>query len=122
MIQVQSMLDIADNTGAKRVMCIRVLGNTGRRYAYLGDEIVVTVKKAIPGSAIPAGTVSRAIIVRTKRTHKRPDGTSIRFDSNAAVLIGPEKNPRGSRIFGAVARELRGKGFMKIVSLAPEVI
>lgn len=122
MIQMQSMLDVADNSGARRAMCIKVLGNTGRRYASVGDVIVVTVKKAVPGSDLKAGTVTRAVIVRTKKPVKRPDGTSIRFDSNAVVLIDPEKNPRGTRIFGAVARELRQKSFMKIVSLAPEVV
>lgn len=122
MIQSESMLDVADNSGAKRALCIRVLGSTGRRYASVGDEIVVTVKKAVPGSDTKPGTVSRAVIVRTKKPVKRPDGTSIRFDSNACVLIDKEQNPRGTRIFGAVARELRKGNFMKIVSLAPEVV
>ena len=122
MIQMQTMLDVADNSGAKRAMCIKVLGNTRQRYAGIGDVIVVTVKKAVPGAELKAGTVTKAVIVRTKRPVKRADGTSIRFDSNAVVLIDPEKNPRGTRIFGPVARELRQKNFMKIVSLAPEVL
>ena len=122
MIQTESRLDVADNTGAKRVLCIRVLGGTRRRYASLGDIIVVTVKKAVPGSDIKAGTVLRGVIVRTRKPVKRPDGTSIRFDSNAVVLLDAENNPRGTRIFGPVARELRQKNFMKIVSLAPEVV
>lgn len=122
MIQMQSMLDVADNTGAKRVMCIKVLGDSRRRYATLGDVIVLTVKKAIPGSNIKAGTVLKGVIVRTKRAVKRKDGSSIRFDKNAVVLVDNDGNPRGTRIFGAVARELRHKNFMKIVSLAPEVL
>ena len=122
MIQTESRLDVADNTGAKRVLCIKVLGGTRRRYASLGDIIVVTVKKAVPGSDIKAGTVLRGVIVRTRKPVKRPDGTSIRFDSNALVLLDAENNPRGTRIFGPVARELRQKNFMKIVSLAPEVV
>ncbi len=122
MIQTESMLDVADNTGAKRVLCIKVLGGTRRRYASLGDIIVVTVKKAVPGSDIKAGSVVRGVIVRTRKPVKRPDGTSIRFDSNAIVLLDAEKNPRGTRIFGPVARELRQENFMKIVSLAPEVV
>ena len=122
MIQMQTMLDVADNTGAKQVMCIKVLGSTRRRYASLGDVIVVTVKKATPSGDVKAGTVAKAVVVRTKRAVKRPDGTSIRFDSNAVVLVDAEKNPRGSRIFGPVARELRSANFMKIVSLAPEVV
>lgn len=122
MIQTQTMLDVADNSGGRRAMCIRVLGSTGRRYASVGDIVVVTVKRAVPGSDLKAGTVTRGVIVRTKKPVKRPDGTSIRFDSNAVVLIDAEQNPRGTRIFGAVARELRQKNFMKIVSLAPEVV
>lgn len=122
MIQMQSMLDVADNTGAKRVMCIKVLGDSRRRYASIGDVIVLTVKKAIPGSNIKAGTVLKGVIVRTRRPVKRKDGSSIRFDKNAVVLVDNDGNPRGTRIFGAVARELRHKNFMKIVSLAPEVL
>lgn len=121
MIQAQTMLDVADNTGAKRVMCIKVLGSSRRRYASIGDRIVLTVKKALPSSDIKQGTVVKGVIVRTKRAVKRPDGTSIRFDSNAVVLIDAEGNPRGTRIFGPVARELR-TNYMKIVSLAPEVV
>ena len=122
MIQMQTMLDVADNTGAKRAMCIKVLGNTRRRYASLGDLIVVTVKKAVPGSAVKPGSVMRGVVVRTKKAVKRPDGSSIRFDTNAVVLVDAEKNPRGTRIFGPVARELRQNNYMKIVSLAPEVV
>ena len=122
MIQMQTMLDVADNTGAKQAMCIKVLGATRRRYASLGDIVVVTVKKAVPGGEIKAGTVAKGVVVRTKKAVKRPDGTSIRFDSNAIVLVDAEKNPRGTRIFGPVARELRQANFMKIVSLAPEVV
>ena len=122
MIQTESMLDVADNTGAKRALCIRVLGGTRRRYASLGDVIVLTVKKAVPGSDVKAGTVLRGVIVRTRKPVRRPDGSSIRFDSNAVVLIDAEMNPRGTRIFGPVARELRQKNFLKIVSLAPEVV
>ena len=122
MIQMQTMLDVADNTGAKRAMCIKVLGGSRRRYASLGDIIVVAVKKAVPASDVKQGSVVRGVIVRTKRAVKRPDGTSIRFDTNAMVLIDAENNPRGTRIFGPVARELRQKNFMKIVSLAPEVV
>ncbi len=122
MIQMQTMLDVADNTGAKRAMCIKVLGNTRRRYASLGDIIVVTVKKAVPGSAVKPGTVAKGVVVRTKKAVKRPDGSSIRFDTNAVVLVDAEKNPRGTRIFGPVARELRQNNYMKIVSLAPEVV
>jgi len=123
MIQMQSMLDIADNSGAKEAMCIKVLGATHRRYASLGDEIVVTIKKATPSSTIKAGSVMKGVIVRTRRTVQRKDGTSIRFDSNAIVLVDPEGNPRGTRIFGAIARELRASGkYTKILSLAPEVI
>lgn len=122
MIQMQTMLDVADNTGAKQAMCIKVLGATRRRYASLGDIVVVTVKKAVPGGDIKAGTVAKGVVVRTKKAVKRPDGTSIRFDSNAIVLVDQDKNPRGTRIFGPVARELRQANFMKIVSLAPEVV
>ncbi|MCL2000133.1 MAG: 50S ribosomal protein L14 [Planctomycetes bacterium] len=122
MIQMQTMLDVADNTGAKQAMCIKVLGATRRRYASLGDIVVVTIKKAVPGSDIKPGSVVKGVVVRTKKAVKRPDGTSIRFDSNAIALVDAEKNPRGTRIFGPVARELRQANFMKIVSLAPEVI
>lgn len=123
MIQVQTMLDVADNTGAKQAMCIRVLGNTRRRYASLGDIVVVAIKKAVAGSALKAGSVAHGVVVRTRKAVKRPDGSSVRFDSNAIVIIDmKEKNPKGTRIFGPVARELRQKNFMKIVSLAPEVV
>ncbi|MBN2711446.1 MAG: 50S ribosomal protein L14 [Planctomycetes bacterium] len=122
MIQTQTILDVADNTGAKRAMCIRVLGSTRRRYASIGDVIVVAIKKSVPGADLKAGTVAKGVIVRTKKAVKRPDGSSIRFDSNALVLVDGDNNPRGTRIFGPVARELRKKNFMKIVSLAPEVV
>ena len=122
MIQQESRLTVADNSGAKEVLCIRVLGGTGRRYASVGDKIVVTVKDAIPAGGIKKGTVSKAVIVRTKNKLRRKDGSYIRFDENAAVLINPQNEPRGTRIFGPVARELRDKQFLKIVSLAPEVL
>lgn len=122
MIQVQSMLDVADNSGAKKVMCFRVMGGGKRRYASLGDIIVVAVKEAIPRATVKKGDVAKAVVVRTKKEVRRKDGTYIRFDRNAAVLINPEGEPIGTRIFGPVARELRWKKFMKIVSLAPEVI
>ncbi|MCH7723304.1 MAG: 50S ribosomal protein L14 [Bacteroidetes bacterium] len=122
MIQVHSRLIVADNTGAKKVMCIRVLGGTRRRYARIGDIIVVSVKSAIPGAGVKKGEVSRAVVVRTKKEMRRHDGSYIRFDENAAVLLNPQNEPRGTRIFGPVARELREKNFMKIVSLAPEVL
>jgi len=122
MIQMQSRLDVADNTGAKSVMCIKVLGGTRRRYAQIGDIIVASVKKAIPGSDIKPGTVVRGVIVRQKKNLRRKDGSYVRFDSNALVIVGDDGSPRGTRIFGAVARELRQKRFMKIVSLAPEVV
>jgi large subunit ribosomal protein L14 len=122
MIQEESNLVVADNSGAKKIRCIRVLGGSGRRYAGVGDIIVVTVKSAIPGGAVKKGEVSRAVIVRTKKEYRRPDGSYIRFDENAAVLINNNLEPRGTRIFGPVARELREKSFMKIVSLAPEVL
>ena len=121
MIQMQTMLDVADNTGAKRAMCIKVLGATRRRYASLGDLVVVTIKKAQPGGDVKPGTVLKGLVVRAKKPVRRPDGTWIRFDSNAIVLVDGDLNPRGSRIFGPVARELRAKS-MKIVSLAPEVV
>lgn len=122
MIQVQSYLDVADNSGAKKVMCIRVLGGTRRKYATLGDVIVVAIKEAIPNSKVKKGDVMKAVIVRTAREIRRPDGSYIRFDTNSAVLINNQKEPIGSRIFGPVARELRAKKFMKIISLAPEVL
>lgn len=122
MIQMQSMLDVADNTGAKSAMCIKVLGDSRRRYASVGDVIVLTIKKSLPSANLKAGTVCKGVIVRTKRSVKRADGSTIRFDSNAVVIVDNDGNPRGTRIFGAVARELRHKNFMKIVSLAPEVI
>jgi large subunit ribosomal protein L14 len=122
MIQVESRLDVADNTGAKEVLCIRVLGGTRRRYASVGDIIVAAVKKAMPGGEIKQGDVIRGVIVRTKKNVKRDDGTYVRFDRNAMVVIDGDNNPRGTRIFGAVARELRQKNFMKIISLASEVV
>ena len=122
MIQEETNLVVADNSGAKKVRCIRVLGGHDRRYAGLGDLIVVAVKQAIPGAEVKKGDVSKAVVVRTKKEYKRPDGTFIRFDENAAVLLNPQGEPRGTRIFGPVARELREKQFMKIVSLAPEVL
>ena len=122
MIQMQTYLDVADNTGAKRVQCIKVLGGTHRRYASLGDVIAASVKKAIPGSEVKTGTIVKGVIVRVKRNTRRNDGSYVRFDHNALVLIDAEGNPRGTRIFGAVARELREKSFMKIVSLAQEVV
>ncbi len=122
MIQEETNLVVADNSGAKKVRCIRVLGGHDRRYAGLGDLIVVSVKQAIPGAEVKKGDVSKAVVVRTKKEYKRSDGTFIRFDENAAVLLNPQGEPRGTRIFGPVARELRDKQFMKIVSLAPEVL
>ena len=122
MIQQQSYLKVADNTGAKELMCIRVLGGTGRRYANIGDIIVASVKKAVPGGQVKKGDVVRAVIVRTKKGVRRPDGSYIKFDDNAAVIIEPDLNPSGTRIFGPVARELREQNFLKILSLAPEVL
>ncbi len=122
MIQQESRLNVADNSGAKEVLCIRVLGGTGRRYASIGDKIVVTVKSALSSSSLKKGTVSKAVIVRTKKSVRRKDGSYIRFEDNAAVLLNANDEPRGTRIFGPVARELREKQFMKIVSLAPEVL
>ncbi len=123
MIQALTRLKCADNTGAREIMCIRVLGGTGRRYARVGDIIVASVKTATPTSSIKKGEVVKAVIVRTSKEYGRSDGSYIRFDENAAVIIDPDsKNPRGTRIFGPVARELREKGFMKIVSLSPEVL
>lgn len=122
MIQEYTRLNVADNTGAKKVMCIRVLGGSKRRYGHIGDEIVVSVKSAIPGGTVKKGEIAKAVIVRTKKEVRRSDGSYIRFDENAAVLINEQNEPRGTRIFGPVARELREKQYMKIVSLAPEVI
>lgn len=122
MVQEYSILNCADNTGARKVMCFRILGGSKRKYAKLGDTIVVAVKDAQPNSGVKRGDVARAVIVRTKKEVRRPDGSYIRFDDNAAVLVTPEGEPRGTRIFGPVARELREKRFMRIVSLAPEVI
>lgn len=122
MIQQQSYMKVADNTGAKELMCVRVLGGTGRRYAEIGDVVVCSVKKASPGGVVKKGEVVKAVVVRTVKGHRRPDGSYIRFDDNAAVLIKEDKNPRGTRIFGPVARELREKDYMKILSLAPEVV
>ena len=122
MIQQESRLNVADNSGAKEVLCIRVLGGSGRRYARVGDVIVVSVKNAIPGGNVKKGDVSKAVVVRTKKEYRRPDGSYIRFDENAAVLLNDSYEPRGTRIFGPVARELRDRQFMRIVSLAPEVL
>jgi len=122
MIQQESRLSVADNSGAKEVLCIRVLGGTKRRYAGIGDKIIVTVKHAIPSGNIKKGTVSKAVVVRTKKHVRRPDGSYIKFDDNAVVLLTANEEMRGTRIFGPVARELREKQFMKIVSLAPEVL
>jgi len=122
MVQQESRLLVADNSGAKEVLCIRVLGGTGRRYAGVGDKIVVTIKSAIPGGDAKKGTVSKAVIVRTKKEIRLPDGSYIRFDDNACVLLNNQGEVRGTRIFGPVARELRDKDYMKILSLAPEVL
>jgi len=122
MIQQESRLRVADNSGAKEVLCIRVLGSSGKRYASLGDKIVVTVKNAVPAAATKKGTVTRAVIVRTKKRVRRKDGSYIRFDDNAVVLLNEQNEPIGTRIFGPVARELREKQYMKIISLAPEVL
>lgn len=122
MIQQESRLAVADNSGAKEVLCIRVLGGSGRRYARIGDKIIVSVKTAIPGGNIKKGEVSTAVVVRTKKEFRRKDGSYIRFDENAAVLLNDADEPRGTRIFGPVARELREREFMRIVSLAPEVL
>lgn len=122
MIQQQSFMRVADNTGAKEVMCIRVLGGSGRRYASIGDVVVCAVKKAAPGGQVKKGDVVKAVVVRTKKGVRRPDGSYIRFDDNAAVIVKEDKNPVGTRIFGPVARELRDKEFTKILSLAPEVL
>jgi large subunit ribosomal protein L14 len=122
MIQMQTTLQVADNTGAKRAQCIKVLGGSRRRYATVGDLIIVSVKEAIPGGGVKKGEVATAVIVRTKKAVRRSDGSHIRFDENAAVLINPQGEPRGTRIFGPVARELRDKKYMRIVSLAAEVV
>ena len=122
MIQMTTRLDVADNTGAKEVFCIKVLGGTRRRYASLGDVIVASVRRAEPASEVKAGDVVKGVIVRTKKAVRRDDGSYVRFDRNACVLIDNDNNPRGTRIFGAVARELRQRNFMKIISLAPEVV
>jgi large subunit ribosomal protein L14 len=122
MIQVETMLNVADNSGAKRVQCIKVLGGSKRRYASIGDIVVVAVKDVIPNGGIKKGSVEKAVVVRIHKEYRRPDGTYIRFADNACVIIDASKNPKGKRIFGPVARELREKDFMKIVSLAPEVL
>lgn len=122
MIQVETKLNVADNSGAKRVSCIKVLGGSKRRYAYVGDLIVVSVKEAMPNAKVKKGDVMKAVVVRTRKEIARPDGSLIRFDSNSAVLLNKNLEPVGTRIFGPVARELRAKNFMKIVSLAPEVL
>ncbi len=122
MIQQETRLKVADNTGARQILCIKVLGGSRRRYAGVGDTIVATVKEAIPGGAVKKGEIVRAVVVRAKKEIRRPDGSYIKFDENAAVLINEQKNPRGTRIFGPVARELRDKNYMKIISLAPEVL
>ncbi len=122
MIQTTTVLDVADNSGAKKVACIKVLGGTKRRYATIGDVIVVSIKEAVVNSKVKKGEVARAVIVRTKREVKRPDGSYIKFDNNSAVMVSKEGEPIGTRIFGPVARELRAKKFMKIISLAPEVL
>lgn len=122
MIQKESRLKVADNTGAKEILCISVLGGTGRRYATVGDVITATVKQASPGGMVKKGDIVKAVVVRTKKEIRREDGSHIRFDENAAVILRDQNNPRGTRIFGPVARELREKNFMKIVSLAPEVL
>ena len=122
MIQQESRLKVADNTGAKEILCIRVLGGSGRRYAGIGDVIVATVKEAIPGGNVKRGEIVKAVVVRTVKERRRPDGSYIKFDENAAVIIKPDNDPRGTRIFGPVGRELREKRFMRIISLAPEVL
>ena len=122
MIQMESYLKVADNTGAKEIHCIRVLGGSKRKFGNIGDVIVASVRKAAPGGTVKKGDVVKAVIVRTRKQYRRPDGTYIRFDDNAAVIINEQKQPKGTRIFGPVARELREKDYMKIVSLAPEVL
>jgi large subunit ribosomal protein L14 len=122
MVQQESIVEIADNSGAKRALVIRVLGGTGRRYASVGDMVVMTIKSALPGGTVKKGDVVRGVVVRTKKEIRRKDGSYIRFDENAAVIVNDQKEPRGTRIFGPVARELRERRFMKIISLAPEVV
>ena len=122
MIQMQTFLDVADNTGAKQAQCIKVLGGSKRKYASLGDVIVASVKKSIPGSEVKPGTIVKGVIVRVRKNKRRADGSYVRFDNNAMVIVDPEGNPKGTRIFGAVARELREKSYMKIISLAQEVV
>lgn len=122
MIQSTTYLDSADNTGAKRLFCIKVLGGSGRKYARLGDVVVVSVKEAIPNAKVDKGSIHRAVIVRVRKEQRRTDGSYVRFDNNAAVIIDKENEPMGTRVFGPIARELRTKGFMKIISLAPEVV
>ena len=122
MIQSNTRLKVADNTGARQVMCIGLLGGTGKRYARVGDIIVASVKRAVPGGSVKKGEVIRAVIIRTAQPYRRPDGSSIRFDENAAVILTDKNNPKGTRIFGPAARELREKNFTKIISLAPEVL
>ena len=122
MIQIYTNLEVADNTGARRIRCIQVMGGTRRRYAHVGDIITASVREALPNAGVKKGDVVKAVIVRTRQVTQRPDGTAIRFDTNAAVLINDAKEPRGTRIFGPVPRELREKGYMRIVSLAPEVV
>lgn len=122
MIQMQSRLRVADNSGAREIMCINVLGGSRRRYAYIGDTIVASVKKAIPNAATKKGDVVRAVIIRTSHPYRRPDGSYIKFDENAAIILSDKNNPKGTRIFGPVARELRDKQYTKIISLAPEVL
>ena len=122
MIQSTTYLDSADNTGAKRLFCIKVLGGSGRKYARLGDVVVVSIKEAIPNAKVDKGSIHRAVIVRVKKEQRRTDGSYVRFDNNAAVIIDKENEPMGTRVFGPIARELRTKGFMKIISLAPEVV
>ena len=122
MIQAFTRLKVADNTGAREIMCFKVLGGTGRRYARVGDVVIASVKEATPGGMVKKKDVVRAVIVRTRKEYRRPDGSYIRFDDNAAVILDAERNPRGTRIFGPVGRELRDRGFMRIVSLSPEVL
>ncbi len=122
MIQASSYLDSADNTGAKKLYCIKVLGGSGRKYARLGDVVVVSVKEAIPNAKVEKGDVHRAVVVRVRKEQRRPDGSYVRFDDNAAVIVNKDNEPIGTRVFGPIARELRSKGFMKIISLAPEVV
>ncbi|MBI4334457.1 MAG: 50S ribosomal protein L14 [Chloroflexi bacterium] len=122
MIETYTRLKVADNSGARSIMCINIPGGTGRRYAYVGDVVVAAVKQAIPGAGVKKGDVVRAVVVRTRKPYSRPDGSYIRFDDNAAVILSEKNNPKGTRVFGPVARELREKNFMKIISLAPEVL